>query len=211
MMERVDWRLKGDWIKNCNCAFGCPCDFNAKPTQGFCLGLMGMRIEEGHFGDVRLDGLSFFAMLSFPGPLHEGNGTLQAIIDGRADAKQREALFAILSGEHSDPGTLFQICSLIVTKFLDPVFAPIAFEFDLEARRARVSIPGVLETETQPILNPVTGAVHRIAVVVPEGFEHRRGEIASSRIASTGGIKFEVPLGHSTLARVEQTPAGVAS
>jgi hypothetical protein len=29
----VDWRLKGEWIKNCNCAFGCPCDFNARPTK----------------------------------------------------------------------------------------------------------------------------------------------------------------------------------
>jgi len=27
-MPQTEWRLKGDWIKNCNCAFGCPCDFN---------------------------------------------------------------------------------------------------------------------------------------------------------------------------------------
>ncbi len=210
-MERMDWRLKGDWIKNCNCAFGCPCDFNARPTEGSCNGLMGMRIEEGHFGDVRLDGLSFFTMVSFPGPLHEGNGSLQPIIDERADRRQREALIAILSGQHSDPGTLFQILSLIVTKTSEPVFAPIAFEFDFEGRRARVSAPGYLEAETKPILNPVTGAEHRIAVIMPEGFEHRRGEVASCRISSTGAIRFEVPLGHSSLARVEQTPSGLAA
>ena len=72
-------------------------------------------------------------------------------------------------------------------------------------------IPGVLETETTPIRNPVTGAEHRIQVVMPEGFEHHKAEIASARIASTGGIKFTVSEGHSSLAKVEQTPTGVAA
>ena len=67
-MAQTDWRLSGEWVKNCNCAFGCPCDFNARPTHGDCRGLVGMRIQQGHFGDVRLDGLSFFVMVDFPGP-----------------------------------------------------------------------------------------------------------------------------------------------
>lgn len=210
-MPRTDWRLAGDWIKNCSCAFGCPCDFNARPTQGWCKGMLGMRIERGHFGDVRLDGLSFFATVEFPGPLHEGNGTIQPIIEERATPEQRDALLQIMSGRHSEEGTLFHIVSLIVTKVLDPVFAPIQVEFDMDGRTARVSIPGVLETETQPIRNPVTGAPHRIQVMMPEGFEHRLAEIASARIESTGQIRFSVPEGHSSLARVEQTPMGVAA
>jgi hypothetical protein len=32
-MTITDWRLKSQWVKNCNCAFGCPCDFNARPTH----------------------------------------------------------------------------------------------------------------------------------------------------------------------------------
>lgn len=210
-MQQTDWRLKGDWIKNCNCAFGCPCDFNARPTHGNCQGLLGMRIEQGHFGDVKLDGLKFFVMVDFPGPLHEGNGTVQPIIDERADGRQREALFAVLSGKNSAEGTIFNIMSLIVSKMLDPIFAKIDFEFDMDGRTARVSIPGVLETETKPIRNPVTGAEHRIQVVMPEGFEHHKAEVASARIESTGGIKFSVDEGHSSLARVEQTPTGVAA
>ncbi len=210
-MQGTDWRLKGDWIKNCNCAFGCPCDFLARPTHGNCQGVAGMRIERGHFGDTTLDGLSFFAVVDFPGPLHEGNGTLQAIIDERATAAQRDALFRILSGKHAAEGTLFHIFSLIVTKMLDPIFAPIAFAFDMDGRTALVSIPGVLETQSKPIRNPVTGAEHRIEVVMPNGFEHHRAEIASARIESTGGIKFNVAEGHSSLAKVEQTPAGVAA
>ena len=210
-MAQVDWRLKGEWVKNCNCAFGCPCDFNARPTNGACKGLLGMHITEGHFGDVRLDGLNFFVTVDFPGPLHEGNGTVQAIIEERATPSQREALLGIMSGQNSAEGTIFHIFSLIVTKMLDPIFAPIRFEFDLPGRRAKVSIPGVLETENEPIRNPVTGAPHRIQVVMPEGFEHRSAEVCSAKIASTSGIKFDVPVGHGSLATVVQTPEGVAA
>ncbi len=210
-MSRTEWRLRGDWIKNCNCAFGCPCDFNAPPTYGDCKAIVGMHIEEGRFGDVSLDGFKFVGVFSFPGALHEGNGIMQPVVDERADSRQREALFAILSGQHSDEGTLFHIFSLIVAQVLDPVFAPITFAFDMDERTARISVPGVLETETKPIRNPVSAAPHRIQVVMPEGFEHRKAEIASARTESTGGIKFSIPEGHSSLARVEQTPAGVAA
>jgi hypothetical protein len=198
-------------MKNCNCAFGCPCDFNAKPTNGHCEGLLGMRITKGHFEDVKLDGLSFFAVVRFPGALHEGNGELQPIIDQRASPEQRDALFKIMSGQNSAEGTLFHIVSLIVTKMDDPIFAPISFQFDKDARLARLSIPGVLETDVDPIKNPVTGAPHRIRVVMPEGFEHIEGEVASSNISSAGAIKFETHGGHSTLAHVVQTPEGVAA
>jgi len=208
-MAYANWRLEGEWLKNCNCAYGCPCDFNARPTQGYCKGLLGMRISKGHFESTTLDGLCFFATVSFPGALHEGNGQLQPIIEERATAEQREALFKIMSGQNSAEGTLFQIVSLIVTKMHDPIFAPITLQFDQAARTARLVIPGVLETEVEPIKNPVTGAPHRIQVVMPEGFEHRAGEVASSNIRSSGAIKFETKGGHSTLAHVVQTPQGV--
>jgi hypothetical protein len=210
-MASANWRLEGEWIKNCNCAFGCPCDFNARPTNGDCKGLLGMHITRGHFNDTRLDGLSFFVVVSFPGPLHEGNGKAQPIIDERATPAQREALFNILSGKNSAEGTLFQILGLIVSTMHDPIFAPVTFEFDKAARTARLVIPGVLETEVEPIRNPVTGAPHRIRVVMPEGFEHREGEVASSNIRSNGAIKFETHGGHSTLTNVVQTPQGVGA
>jgi hypothetical protein len=207
----ADWSLEGEWIKNCNCAYGCPCDFNAAPTNGDCKGLLGMRINKGHFNDINLDGLSFFVTVAFPGPLHEGNGQAQPIIDEQASAAQREALSNILSGKNSAEGTLFHIFSMIITKMHDPIFAPVTFEFNKSARTARLSIPGVLETEVEPIRNPVTGAPHRIQVVMPDGFEHIEGEIASSKIHSTGAIKFDTKGAHSTLAHVVQTPHGVAA
>ncbi len=210
-MAQANWRLEGEWIKNCSCAFGCPCDFNAPPTKGYCKGLLGMRISKGHFEKTSLDGLSFFVTVHFPGALHEGNGQAQPIIDERATTAQREALFAIMSGKNSADGTLFNIFSLIVTTMHEPVFAPVKFEFDKKGRTARVHIAGVLETEVEPIKNPVTGAPHRIQVVMPEGFEHIEGEVASANIRSTGAIRFDTHGTHSTLAHVTQTPQGVVA
>jgi hypothetical protein len=206
-----DWRLEGEWIKNCNCAFGCPCDFNAPPTHGSCKGLVGMRITKGHFEGTRLDGLVFAATVDFPGALHEGNGKMQPIIDERATPEQRQALFNIMSGKNSAEGTLFQIFSLIVTTIHDPLFVPFEFSFDKNGRVARLVAKGVLETEVEPIKNPVTGAPHRIQVVMPEGFEHKAAEVASANIHSTGAIKFDTKGTHSSLANVVQTPQGVAA
>lgn len=209
-MTKTSWRLEGEWIKNCSCAYGCPCDFNAPPTHGTCEGLVAMHIVAGHFGAVTLDGLNFAATVSFPAALHLGNGELQPIIDERASAEQRQALLNIMSGQNSDDGTIFQIFSLIVSKLHEPVFAPFEWTFNMNGRRARIVIPGFLDTEVEPIKNPVTGTEHRIQVMMPEGFEHRRAEVAKARISSTGAIGFEVPDGHGSLATVVQTEAGVA-
>jgi hypothetical protein len=93
----------------------------------------------------------------------------------------------------------------------DPVFAPFEFSFDKEGRTARMVARGVLETEVEPIKNPVTGEAHRIQVVMPDGFEHRAAEIASSNIGSMGAIAFQTRGAHSSLAHVVQTPQGVAA
>ena len=210
-MAKANWRLEGEWLKNCSCAYGCPCDFNARPTQGWCKGLIAMNVKKGHFNDVRLDGVKWAVTVDFPGALHEGNGQLQPFIDQSASEEQRKALFEIMSGKHADEGTLFHIVSLIITKVHEPVFAPIRFSFDQADRVARMEIPGVLETQVEPIKNPVTGAPHRIQVNMPEGFEHRMAEVAAASILSRGAINFEVKSGHSSLAKVVHTPQGVAA
>lgn len=211
-MAKANWRLEGEWLKNCTCAYGCPCDFNARPTHGECKGFAGMRITKGNFEDVRLDGLSFFIVVQFPGALHEGNGQAQPVIDERADPAQRDALFKILSGEYSEEGTLFHIFSIIITKMHEPIFAPVTLEFDQEARTARLDVPGALESTVEPIKNPITGAPHRIRVVMPEGFEHIEGEVAcATTLLSTGAIPIDTQNSHSTLAHVVQTPQGVVA
>jgi hypothetical protein len=208
-MAQTEWRMKGQWLKNCNCDAGCPCDFNARPTHGHCEGMVGMHIEEGHFGATDLSGLRWAVLYHWPGPLHEGNGTILPILDERADARQREGLLSILSGQGQE-GTFFHIVSIITSTVLEPRYLPLEFGFDLEARKAHMSARGLFETVSEPIRNPVTGMAHRIQVHMPDGFEYRVAEIASARGKAEGDITFDLVDSHSSMALVDQTPAGPA-
>ncbi len=42
------WGLKGNVLIACNCDWGCPCNFNARPSHGHCEGGWIWAIEEGH-------------------------------------------------------------------------------------------------------------------------------------------------------------------
>ena len=185
----VEWRVKATELGNCNCAYGCPCQFNALPTYGQCRGLFGYQIEEGHFGAVRLDGLRAVGMLSWPGAIHEGNGTMQLVIDERADAAQRDALLKILTGQETDEmATVWWVLSAMCPTKLEPLFRPIEFEVDVEARRGHFRVPGIVETVGEPIRNPVTGAEHRARIDLPDGFEYRVAEMGSATTRATGAI-----------------------
>src|SRR5438034_944809 len=35
-MTNTEWTIHGREFANCNCAYGCPCQFNALPTHGNC-------------------------------------------------------------------------------------------------------------------------------------------------------------------------------
>ena len=98
-MSYIDWMINGLSIGNCNCNYGCPCQFYAPPTYEKCEGLEVFDIEKGYFGDVTLDGLRIVTIIAWPAAIHEGNGIGQVIIDQRADEAQREALYKIVSGE----------------------------------------------------------------------------------------------------------------
>ena len=71
----------------------------------------------------------------------------------------------------------------------DPIFAPIAFEFDLAQQRGRVEVTDVLEAVLEPIRNPVTGETYRASIKLPNGFEFREAEMASSTFRSSGAIE----------------------
>lgn len=207
-MAQVQWRMKGEYLKNCSCNAGCPCDFNREPTRHVCETVIGMNIVEGNYGSVPLNGLRWAVTGKWPGPLNEGNGTIQPFIDARAHQRQREALLQILSGQAG--GTFFTIVKAIVSKLEEPQFVPIDFEFDLKRRRARMAVRGAFETVTEPVKSPVTGEEHHVQVCLPDGFEYKVAEIGNAAVMrSTGAIKFNWPNGHSSLAQVEHTPAGL--
>lgn len=210
MPANIEWRMKGQWLKNCSCDPGCPCDFWAKPTHTFCEGMLGMKIEDGFYGSTPLKGLHFAATYHWPGPLHEGNGTLQPFIDERATPDQRNAILTILSGKAGN--AWFEVVASLIKTLHEPMFVPIQFEMDLAKRRGRVVIPGILETVTEPIKNIATSGAHRIEVVLPDGMEYKQAEIATATVnRSTGKIRYDCPNGHSSLAYVEQTQSGLVA
>jgi hypothetical protein len=190
-MAYIDWKIKGRKLGACNCNYGCPCEFNAPPTYGECEGLEAMEIDEGYFGEVRLDGLRYVAKYRWPGPVHEGGGEAQAIIDERATSEQREALLKILSGEEQEAYTVFNIYGATMEKEYDPIFAAIEFDWDRERRIGRVSVPGVAEVSLAPIQNPATGKEHRAIILLPEGFEFRDCDMASSTFKGMGDIVYD--------------------
>jgi hypothetical protein len=79
---KTTWRIAGEEARGCNCAWGCPCQFNALPTHGRCETFVGFEIQKGYFETTRLDGVRFARIFWRLGPVHEGHGTRQLIIDG---------------------------------------------------------------------------------------------------------------------------------
>ncbi len=208
-MAYVDWMIRGPKISSCNCAYGCPCEFNARPTNDVCEGLEAHRIDEGWFGDVRLDGIIIGARYRWPGPVHEGGGIAQGFISAHATEEQREALYKILGGEEQEPTTPFAIYGSTIEQEFDPIFADIEFDFDLAARTGRFHVPGAMEMTLEPIRNPVTGKPHRAQIVLPDGFEFRAAEMASGSFRSSGDLAMTSQDTYGFLIDVAYGPYGV--
>ncbi|SFL90935.1 DUF1326 domain-containing protein [Marinobacter zhejiangensis] len=209
-MNHPDWRIEGFEFVNCNCDFGCPCQFNALPTKGNCQALGAVRIDKGYFGDTRLDGLAFAMTLKWPGAIHEGNGEAQAFIDENANEAQREAILAILSGETSEPGaTFFNVFASTMTKMNDPVFCPISITGDVDARQASVKVGDLIEAKGEPIINPVSGLEHRARIDLPQGFEYAVAEVASGRTSARAAMPLELAGSHSHMTHLDIGPQGV--
>ena len=187
-MTYTNWMMKAKRLAACSCDYGCPCEFNGRPTRGHCEGMEAFEIIEGYFGDVRLDGLRGAGAYHWPGAVHEGGGAYLAIIDERATEAQREALLTILSGKEQEPTTAFSIYASTIDKDLGVVYAPVEFEWDLKARIGRFAVHDILEASLEPIRNPVTGAPHYASIKLPNGFEFREAEMAGSTFWSKGDL-----------------------
>lgn len=208
-MAYTDWSIRGPFVVTCNCDWGCPCQFNSRPTRGNCDAVMGMHIESGHFGDVKLDGLRFAGVAAWPGAIHEGHGQILPVIDERANEAQRNALLTILSGGETEPGaTVFNVFAATFEKMHDPHFSPIEFEADIKARTAHISVPGLLEAFGEPIRNPVTGEEHHVRVSLPHGFEYHQAEYGNGHASVQGPLPMSWPRGHNHSFIMHMTPHG---
>lgn len=208
-MAYADWMIKGPKIASCSCDYGCPCEFNAPPTNDVCEGLEAQRIDEGWFGELRLDGLIIGARYRWPGPLHEGGGIVQGIISEQASEAQREALFQILEGKEQEPTTVFNIVGSTIEKEFDPIFADLEFECDFATTTAFFQVPGVMEMRIEPIRNPVTGVVYPAQISLPTGFEFRTAEMASGTFEASGDLELKSSGVYAFLTDVAYGPNGI--
>lgn len=190
--DQAKWHMAGESVVTCNCAWGCPCQFNAAPTTGRCQALAVHDVREGHYGGVSLAGVRFAQVVSWPGRIDQGNGTRLVVIDENASREQREAIAALFGGKQG--GAYFEIFGAVCPHTAQPVFKAIEFKGDRERRTASFRIAGVAEFTAEPIKNSVDGSEHRARIVLPTGFEYHEAEMgnATRMSAKAGGeLDFE--------------------
>lgn len=209
-MALVEWTMEGTEFANCNCNLGCPCQFNALPSHGHCRAHTFVQIDKGRFGGLTLDGLRWGLLAMWPGPIHLGNGTMQIIVDERADAKQRAALDAIAHGRETEPGKLISnVFAAMVSNHLPTLYKRIDLAIDLASGTAKVAVPGILDSTSSPIANPVSGEPHRVHVTLPTGFEFTDAEFTAGKTKATGPIELSFDNTHAHLARIHWSTHGV--
>jgi hypothetical protein len=185
------WNIEADFLQACNCDYGCPCEFSAPPTKGFCEGMGAWRINKGNCGDVKLDGLGVGFAARWPKAIHEGNGTACLFFDIRSSPKQREALLSICSGQAG--GMPFEIIVTTFSKILDPQFVP--FKFNFNGRDSSVQVGDAMSVVVEPIKNPVTGEPESVRVQHATGFIFKEAECVSAAKmnVNAGELKFSWP------------------
>jgi hypothetical protein len=177
------WMMKGVLIIACNCEYGCPCNVNGRPTTGKCEGGWTWQIEQGKYGEIKLDGLNVGLYANWPAAIHEGNGIATSLVDERADPQQREALSALVEGRAAGPWAIFR-------KTFKEVHGPhvVRYEVQTESRLPTVRGGDKLAIETEWIRNPVTKETTHPRLELPEG-------LLVKDLALVGSKRFKLDAG----------------
>ncbi|WP_333835139.1 DUF1326 domain-containing protein [Rubrimonas sp.] len=206
------WEIRGLGLTNCNCNFGCPCQFGVLPSRGNCEAAIVFDIERGHHGDTDLSGLRAAAIYHWPGAIHEGDGQMQLVIDTGASDAQAAALERIMTGQDTEEmKTMWFVYAKMSPNRYPTLRKRIDVTHDIGARTGRARIDGVADIELKPVPNIVTGEPHRAILKLPHGFEFHEAEVASGRTTLTGGEVSFAPLvdTHAHFARLHLSHVGV--
>ena len=194
------WFFDADYLQACNCDYGCPCEFAAPPTPGFCHGVGVWKIERGKYGDLSLDGIGLAFAAKWPGAIHEGNGTVCLFVDERASPAQRDALLEIGSGKAG--GLPFEILATTFSTLLEPEF--VSFDVKINGLQSTARLGDNFRIALEPIKNPVTGDAEQVTVNHGTGFIFKTAECASARegSAAVDKMKFSYPNKAGFIARI---------
>ncbi|HLB61161.1 MAG TPA: DUF1326 domain-containing protein [Actinomycetota bacterium] len=186
-MAKVDerrvpsWHMKGEILGTCNCDWGCPCNFDAPPTFGYCDGVYGLVIREGRFGGVDLGGVRFAWGGHSPGPIHEGGLVEVLMLDDASTPEQREAIQTLWNG--GGVGSPFDEFASLRATPLGPLVAPIEVELAGMDSRFRVAGGAVFDLALTRVKNPVTGEEEELYLDKPTGFTSTRSELGTSEVS----------------------------
>jgi hypothetical protein len=148
----AQWRLTGDYFENCNCDVVCPClvskavPMTSRPTQGVCDVLLAFHIDHGSYDGAALDGLNVVLAVHAPGPMADGNMSVAAYIDERADDRQTAALGAIFTG--ADGGPMAAFAPLITTQL---GVKKTSIRYETQGKSRSVEIPGIARMAVEPL------------------------------------------------------------
>ncbi|MCJ7421909.1 DUF1326 domain-containing protein [Sphingomicrobium astaxanthinifaciens] len=187
------WTIEARQFANCNCDYGCNCQFGGLPDKGRCEAVVGLVIDAGRHGEVDLAGVKAGAIFKWPGAIHEGHGEAIAFIDEAATPEQREAMLKIMAGQDTDPmATHFAVFASTVETMHEPQVVAIDFDVDVEGRTGHLRVPGHVEMRGEPIRSPATGEPVRARIHIPDGFEYEYADIGSGSSRGEGPVPIEL-------------------
>ena len=172
-------------------------------------GLRGVPDRQRALCRRRLDGLACAITYAWPGPIYEGKGEMQVIIDERADRRSAGRTRDRAQGRRDRGGedALVGIPRHVRPDPSDPVQADRVRVRHRGPNRPRRH-PGVLESTGRPISSPVTGEPHRVRIDIPDGIEFKLAEMGSAddkghrrsvarpRPDTYGSVQPAAPLGY---------------
>ncbi|PYI82995.1 MAG: hypothetical protein DME26_15940 [Verrucomicrobia bacterium] len=176
---KTKWSIEADYLQACNCDYGCPCEFEAPPTKGFCDGIGIWLVTRGNSGTITLNGLGLGFAAHWPKAIHQGNGTVALFIDERANPQQREALWNIATGQAG--GLPFEILATTFSKVLDPQYLPLQFHLQGKNSHAGFGNGKGIRIAMEPVKNPVTGEPEGVSVRHETGFVFKEADVVSAK------------------------------
>lgn len=205
------WMIKAREYANCNCDFGCPCQFSAPSTHGFCEAIAGIIIDEGSYNDVDLAGVCFAGVYKWPGEIAAGNGEAQLFISEKATPEQRDAIIKIATGETTDPGsTHFSVFASTLSTFHPIIDAPVEIDIDVDARKGLIKIAELAESTGSSLVDPFSGNETRAGIHLPEGFEYTYAETGKgSTQVKTGDIELSLSETYGQFCKLHMNQHGV--
>lgn len=150
-----------------------------------------MKVRNGRYGDVKLDGLTFGLMAAWPRAIHEGSGTAKLFIDEGASRTRREALEKIVKGQAG--GRPWPIFARTFDRWLDTSF--VSFEWTFDEANSHYKAGDQIVAALEPMRNPVTGVDYAAKIKLPEGLTCNELNVTSTKTFSvfSPGLKYAHP------------------